>query len=257
MKKVFVYDSVLRLFHLLLAIGFVTAFSIGKFVDDESAVYPIHMMIGMTLSISVILRLIWGFVGTRYSRFSSFQLAPGDLMQYFKNLITSKTDLSPGHNPASSWAGIIMMICVMGLGFTGFQMVSGGNKEFFEEIHEIIAHLFALVVLGHVAGVVFHTIRHRDPIGLSMVTGSKNLQVEQEVEEVSSSRISALIFVFLVGSYALFLSKNYDPNTRQLHIFGQSLQLGELETENREKEQHYKNEVRHDEDSDSNRSDTH
>ena len=231
MKKVFVYDSVLRLFHLLLAVGFVTAFSIGKFVDDDSAIYPVHMMIGMTLSISVILRLFWGFVGSRYSRFSSFRLDPSDLVKYFKDMLSSKTELSPGHNPASSWAAIMMMICVMALGFTGFQMVSGGDKEFYEEIHEIIAHLFALVVLGHVAGVIFHTIRHRDPIGLSMVTGSKNLNEGQEVEEVSSSNLAAVIFVILVAAYALFIASNYDRNTRQLNIFGQSLQLGENEDE--------------------------
>jgi hypothetical protein len=101
-----------------------------------------------------------------------------------------------------------MFLLTLGLVCTGLQMVNGNNKEFFEEVHKVFAHLFLFVVIAHVAGVVFHTLRHRDPIGLSMVSGYKN-EVQGQPEAESSSMLVGVVFLVLIFGFAAFLLSKF------------------------------------------------
>lgn len=231
MRKSMAYDLPTRLFHWIFAGLFVSAFFIAKTIDDESPTYAYHMLLGIMLAFTAALRIIWGIVGTRYARFTSFRLHPRDLIEYFGSLVSSKTKRELGHNPASSWAAVAMLIFTFGLAFTGIQMAQGNNKEFFEEIHELFANAFVLTVLVHIGGVVFHTLRHKDPIALSMVTGQKTSDGDEPAIQ-SSRPIVAILFLILITAFGNNLIKNYDSATQKLNLFGLSLQLGEAENEN-------------------------
>ena len=228
MEKIKVYDLPTRIFHWLFAALFIAAFFIAKTIDDDSPVYSYHMLLGLTLAFSVILRAIWGFFGSRYARFSSFVLNPVDLVSYAKNLLTSKTQRYLGHNPASSWAALVMMGLSLGLATTGYFMAQDVNKEFFEEIHELFANTFIIVAIAHVAGIIFHTIRHREIIGLSMLHGKKD-PVEGQPGMQKSHFGTAVLFVALIGTFVFYLNKNYNTATQELNFFGKILTLGENE----------------------------
>jgi cytochrome b len=229
MDRTRVYDLPTRLFHWLFAGVFVAAFVIAKTVDDESGTFVIHMQLGITLSMIVTLRIIWGLIGSRYARFSSFALSPKQLFDYFKQLLGIHPKRTLGHNPASSWAALLMMGFALGLGVTGYLMTSGVNKELFEEVHEVLGNALALTALLHVAGVTFHSVRHRDWIGLSMVSGNK-LPVEGQTGIEKSHRGVALLFLVLVGGFALQVFQNYNSQTQILTLFGNSIQLGKSES---------------------------
>jgi len=77
MQRILIWDLPTRLFHILLALGFVSAASIALFASDESPVFPFHAMIGLVLALMVLLRIAWGFVGTRYARFKQLHLEIG------------------------------------------------------------------------------------------------------------------------------------------------------------------------------------
>ncbi|MBK8205032.1 MAG: cytochrome b/b6 domain-containing protein [Bdellovibrionales bacterium] len=113
---------------------FVTAFLIAKTVDDESLVFSYHMLAGLILGFTVLLRILWGVVGTKHSKFSSFALHPKSLVAYFSGILSGDKRRWFGHNPASSWATIAMFCFALGLGLTGYLMASG-QKETFEHIH--------------------------------------------------------------------------------------------------------------------------
>lgn len=227
MKKTKVYDLPTRLFHWTFAGLFLAAFAIAKTVDDESTVFSYHMLLGIMLSAVVLWRVVWGFVGSRYARFSSFKLNPKDLFVYFRDFFSSHTKRDVGHNPASSWAAITMFVLALGLGLTGYLMAQGTNKEFFEDLHELLANGFIIVVISHIAGILLHTVRHRDAIGLSMVHGKKSF--ESSLGIAKSHNFAALVFVVFVGAFAFQLVKNYDSGSQSLNMFGQTLQLGEAE----------------------------
>ncbi len=231
----FVYDAPTRLFHWLFTGLFVTGFTVAQIVDDESSVFPIHMLIGLTLGFVVCLRLIWGLVGTQYARFSGFALRPKDLIAYFQGILVGDRKRWPGHNPASSWAAIAMWSLTIGLVTTGILMTNsaatlGTSTELLEEVHEVLANAFIIVILGHLAGLILHTIRFRDAIGLSMLDGKKAVEVQTQ-KPVPAHRGVAIVVFGLVLSFATKLALSYDSKSRSLSAFGQVLQLGGTETD--------------------------
>lgn len=227
-KTTLVYDLPTRLFHWSFAALFVGAFFIAKVFDDESAVYPYHMMLGMTMAFVVVLRILWGFFGSKYAKFSSFELSPSNLISYMKNIFSGDKRWL-GHNPASSWAAIVMMLLALGSATTGFLMSQGrDSKEMFEDVHELFANAFVLVVIAHIAGIVLHTLKHKEMIGLSMLHGRKN-KVENAEGVNQSHPVVALVFLFLLVGFMFQLNRNYDVNTKTLNFFGKTIQLGEAE----------------------------
>lgn len=226
MKKQLVYDYPTRIFHWLFAALFLTAFAIAKTIDDDSPIFSFHSIAGLTLGFVVLLRIVWGFVGSRHARFSNFALKPQELIQYFWGILRGDKKKWAGHNPASSWAAIVMMLLALGLGLTGYLMTSGPDKEIYEDVHELMANGFMVVVLLHVAGIALHTVRHQELIGLSMVDGRKN--DVSESDQITSARPGvAILFVALVLVFGSHLYKNFDAQTGKLNFFGTSLAIGE------------------------------
>ena len=117
MRKQLIYDLPTRIFHWAFAGLFVFAFFIAKTVDDENPVFSYHMLAGLMLGGLVTLRIIWGFLGTNYARFSSFALHPKDLIQYLTGILSGNKKRWAGHNPTSSWAALIMMASALMLVF--------------------------------------------------------------------------------------------------------------------------------------------
>ncbi|MGE4131032.1 MAG: cytochrome b/b6 domain-containing protein [Bdellovibrionales bacterium] len=227
MRNQLVYDLPMRLFHWVFATLFVAAFLIAKTVDDESTLFSYHMLAGLLLGFVVTLRLVWGFVGSKHSRFSGFALHPRELVAYFTGILSGDKRKWSGHNPASSWATLIMFALALGLGLTGYLMASG-QKETFEDIHELLANGFLVVVLMHIAGIILHALRHQDGIAFSMIDGSK--KGTPSGETITSSRPAvAILFVGLVATFAVHLATNFNSQTRTLNLFGNQLQLGENE----------------------------
>lgn len=224
-----VYDWPVRLFHWIFAGLFIAAFFIAKVFDDDSTQYPYHMMLGFTLAVAVVLRLFWGIFGTRYARFTSFELNPRALLGYMKGLISSPGKIFTGHNPASSWAALVMMLCALGLATSGYLMVTA-DKEDWEDIHELFANAFVIAAIAHVAGVIYHTIRHKDPIGLSMLNGKKKLSESEAANGIGQNYlVVGLLFALLTGGFGLHLFKNYNSETMALTVFEKTYQLGKVE----------------------------
>lgn len=221
-----VYDLPTRLFHWGFSGLFLTAFAIAKLIDDDSPVFSYHSLAGLTLGFLVMLRIIWGFTGTKHAKFSGFVLQPRELLNYFKDIVTGHKKRWVGHNPASSWAALTMMALALGLGITGYLMTSGPDKEIFEDVHELLANGFFVVAIMHVLGIVLHTIRYQEMIGLSMVDGKK--ADVPAIETINSPKPAfGILLIALVVGFGILLYKNYDTNTQSLKVFGTTLKLGE------------------------------
>jgi len=226
MKKVLVYDLPLRVFHWIFALLFVFSFSVGNFIDDDSWLYAYHMLSGITMSFMVILRIFWGIWGTKYSKFSSFKLKPSELVGYFKHILSGDTKRDLGHNPASSYAGVLMFINTFLLLLTGLLMVTGTSKDFFEDIHELLGFSFLILVISHIVGVVLHELRNKDGMIFSMINGKKDTVTGQDPISNQAPFVLVLLII-LTLSFVSYLGKSYNTSTQSLNILGTSLNLGE------------------------------
>jgi len=236
MTRIKVWDIPTRLFHWSLAAAFLAAFIITQTVSDEDPLFAVHAILGLIIGFMVLLRIIWGFAGTRYARFSSFAFSPGEFARYMRDAFSQGGNRYTGHNPGSGYAVFLMLILLSGIVVTGLLGHRGG--ESFEELHEAIAYAMIAVVGAHLAGVLLHTIRHKENIVLSMVTGSKE---GGESEGISSARpLAGAVFLLLTGLWTSGLFSAYDPGARQtvLPVVGTTVQLGETEGEEREREGH-------------------
>jgi cytochrome b len=227
MKRILVWDLPTRLFHLLLACSFAGTFGIAELVDDDSATFVVHMLLGGVMAFMVVLRILWGLFGSRWARFGSFAFGPGAVLEYLRGVIRGSGKHHVGHNPGSSVAIFAMLGLTLGLAITGANMATGGDVM--EELHEVFAFALLATVGLHVAGVVLHSLRHRENLTLSMIDGHKQGEPSEAI--ASAHPLAALLFLGLVGAWALGLVTGYDPATRQvtLPVLGTTLQLGEGE----------------------------
>lgn len=246
------YDFPVRIFHWIFAFLFVLSFSIAQLIDDDSTLYAYHMLSGMLMFSIVILRLAWGFVGSKTSKFNSFKLKPSDFIGYIYSIMSTKSKRYLGHNPASSYAAIFMMVFSIGMCLTGLLMATRINKSFFEEIHELIANGFLVVVLLHITGALLHQIRHNDGMILSMLNGKK-AKIDGETEIKSNHPIVAFVFVIYIIGMGNYLITNFDNTNGKLNAFGTHLQLGEKEhSEYHNKQNKYLEDEEHKENEDDN-----
>jgi cytochrome b len=229
MRKTLIYDLPTRIFHGLFSGLFLLSFIIAKTTEDESLVFSYHMLMGLMLGGLVVWRLVWGLIGSKHARFSSFCLNPAHLKDYLMGVLSGSKKRWPGHNPASSWAAVAMFALTLSLAATGYLMTTG-YKEAFEDLHEFMANTFIIISVLHVAGVVLHSIRHQDGLALSMLDGKKELP--EPIPALHSSRgFAALLLLALVGSGGFYLFKSFDSQNRALTVYGKTLQLGESESE--------------------------
>lgn len=237
MQKKLSYDIPVRLFHWLFALLFVVAFTIANTVDDESSIFSYHMLAGLIMCFIVIWRIAWGFLGTRHSRFSGFALKPKDLFRYFQGIVTGDKRRWAGHNPASSWAALVMFAFALLLGVTGYLMSSGVASEGVEDLHELLSTGFLIVVLLHITGIVLHSLRHKDALWKSMFSGRKQ-GIPQEEIGVQSRPAVGLLFIALTLGFSFYLLHNFESATKKLSFFGSSVTLGEVEHDHSERRGH-------------------
>ena len=228
MRQNLVYDWPTRIFHWFFSGLFLTGFFIAKTVDVNSPIFNYHSIVGLTVGFLVLLRLIWGFIGTQHARFSGFALNPLDLIKYFQGFYNGQKKRWAGHNPASSWAAVTMLALALGLVVTGYLMTSGPDKETYEDAHEIFANAFIIIVILHVSGITLHSLIFREMIGLSMVDGKK-AEVSSDQTIHSSQSVVGFLLIGLLVAFGIHLTNNYNDQTRRLQFFGTVLQLGDAE----------------------------
>ena len=99
-QAVMVWDLPLRLFHwamvCVVAVAGVTGFLAPEWWLD------VHVIAGYALTTLLVFRLVWGFAGSRYSRFRSFPLTPGGVVHHIRSLLHKKSPVHTGHNPVGS-----------------------------------------------------------------------------------------------------------------------------------------------------------
>jgi cytochrome b len=184
-KLVKVWDLPLRIFHWLLVIGF----SVAYLTEEE--LLTIHVWAGYLVLGLLIFRILWGFIGNDYARFSSFLCSPVKSYAYVKDAIALKSERYLGHNPAGAAMIVLLIASLLMTVISGLVvyaadqnlgplagMIATSNEKLWEEVHEIAANVTLLLVIVHVAGVAFESAIHRENLVRAMWNGFKKSDLD-------------------------------------------------------------------------------
>src|SRR5262249_46614379 len=100
-----VWDLPLRVTHWALAVSIAVAYFTANVFDT------VHTVAGYLALGLVVFRTAWGFIGTRYSRFSTSVRSPMAMLRYLRGLLRGHPGRYLGLNPA----GAAMLIAMLAL----------------------------------------------------------------------------------------------------------------------------------------------
>jgi cytochrome b len=167
--RTLVWDLPTRVFHWLLAATFAGAY----LTSEGERLRDVHMLLGYSAAGLVIFRVLWGLVGTRYARFTSFPLSPRAAFDYVRSLVSLSPRHYFGHNPAGSWAILGMLALIAGTALTGWANAIEIGPKWMEDAHELFANATIALIVVHVGAVIVSSLLHRENLPRAMVTGYK------------------------------------------------------------------------------------
>jgi cytochrome b len=147
-----------------------------------------HTRSGYTLLALVIFRIVWGFVGSRSSRFIYFLRGPKVVVAYFRQLLKPDSPPSAGHNPMGGWSVVILLSAMLlqillGLFSEDVDGLASGPLSYWvsydigrwaAETHEVFFNVLIALIVIHLVFVLFYVFYKKDNLILPMITGLKN-----------------------------------------------------------------------------------
>ena len=172
-----VWDPFVRAFHWALALSFGVAWLSAE--DAER----LHAAAGYIVGGLLAARVVWGFVGPGYARFSQFVRSPRTVHDYLKALAQGSERRFLGHNPAGGAMIVILIAALAATVATGWLLTTDmfWGSTAAQRAHSIAAHGVLLLVGAHLCGVVLASVRHRENLVRAMVIGDKRAGGPEDV----------------------------------------------------------------------------
>ena len=215
-NEVFVWPIYTRIIHWLIASSFTFAFIFSL----TEGYLNLHVAAGIIFGLMLVYRIIWGFIGPQYATFNTLKLSPAKLKFYFVEKVQNRyREIPAGHNPASSWFTLIVLLCgsiisITGLLLYGIQEGKGYlgflNETHYEhmfllsDIHLYASYTLLVWVIIHIAGVLVEQFYHKTHMVFAMITGFKKAKGEDSKPGKYKSGLSYLFLV--VSAMVLFVS---------------------------------------------------
>jgi cytochrome b len=171
--EVRVWDPLVRILHWTLAASVLGAWLTAEI--EREAVRRVHEWLGYTALAVITLRFAWGWIGSRYARFSDFVRGPAFTLAYARAVMARNEPRYLGHNPLGGWMVVALLVMVAAAGLSGWLSVTDRfwGVEWVQELHEFLANTLLALVGFHVAGVIYTSIHHGENLVRAMFTGRK------------------------------------------------------------------------------------
>lgn len=197
-SRILVWDAPVRVFHWLLVLSFA-----GAYLTAESERWRlVHVTLGYTMAGLVIFRILWGLMGTRYARFSSFVRGPKEVIRYLGGLLRGRPEHHTGHNPAGALAIVALLTLSLMVTLAGWATYNELTGDWVEEVHEAAANIMLALVGAHVAAVVLSSKLHRENLVRAMISGRKVGKPQEGIRSPWRS-IAAIMLAVVLGFWWL------------------------------------------------------
>jgi cytochrome b len=200
MQKILVWDWPVRLGHWLMVGGFCLAW-----LTAESETFRlVHVISGAIVLGVATFRLPWGFIGSRYAHFAEFVRGPTAVKDYLSSILKLEPAHHVGHNPAGSWAIVILLGLGILTSLAGWAIYNDIGGHLLEELHEGLATSMLIVVFIHLAGVFSGSLLHGENLVRAMLTGVKNGLPEEAI--ASARPLAAVLLLVWVAAAGWFIA---------------------------------------------------
>lgn len=192
-SKVLVWDAPVRIFHWLMVISFA-----GAWLTAESDRWHlVHVTLGFTMAGLLAFRIVWGLVGPRHARFSSFVRGPAAAARYLVAALRGRPEHHTGHNPAGALAIVALLLLAFAVTVSGWADYADLGGRWLGETHEALASAMLAVVAIHLAGVLAGSWLHRENLVRSMITGRKAAPPHEATRNAWRSVAAAMLLAVL------------------------------------------------------------
>ena len=164
-----VWDVLVRVTHGSLVLGicaaWITRHGPGRW----------HEWMGYAVLAIVVIRIVWGFVGSKHARFVTFVRAPSATLQYGKQVIANHEARYIGHNPLGAWMIVALLTTTIAVCVTGWLYTTDRfwGVTWMEQLHEWLSNALLALAALHIGGVVFSSLRHGENLVAAMLHGKK------------------------------------------------------------------------------------
>lgn len=212
-KAPLVWDLPTRIFHWALALLIFLAWFTAEVQENLER----HALVGQTILMLVVFRILWGFVGGRHARFTDFVKHPKAAFAHLAELRGPGQPHDAGHNAAGGWM-VVLLLGLVGLqASTGlfvsdgilfdaplYSTVSSGTSELLRRVHGVNFNILLAAIVLHVLAVAVYLVWKRQNLVRPMVTGRKAWVEEANLTPLAD-RAPALWRALLCAALAVAL----------------------------------------------------
>lgn len=177
-----------------------------------------HFRLGYCVLTLLLFRIVWGFVGGAWSRFSSFIYAPKHIINYLKGRREPMHEV--GHNPLGGLSVFAMLAFLLAQVATGLfsddeiaasgpltRFIANATVQQATNYHANIGKfILILLVVTHLLAIVFYLVKKRENLIKPMLHGDKVLPLEVlATRDTARSRFMALLILLICAAMVYWL----------------------------------------------------
>lgn len=208
-----VWDWWVRLSHWLVLAAVIVA-SVTGFLLGSSWL-GLHVLAGALIGALVLARVVWGFAGGDFARFSGFVSGPRAVFAHLQDLRQGRVHRHLGHNPLGAAMIVALLAVLAGLVGSGAmllgdrfgagplaQMLGSPTGRLIAAPHQALAVILLILIGLHVAGALFESWRSRENLVAAMVSGDKSVRPGDAVPKPARARplLAVGVTVVLLGA---------------------------------------------------------
>lgn len=184
-RPTLIWDLPVRVVHL----GLIAGVGAAWLTAGSDRLLAIHTFAGHAVFFLLLFRIAWGFVGSAHARWRTWLFPWRAVVEHARALRRGDAPRSVGHNPIASWVMLAGIALLLGVSLTGAVTLIGAEQQgplrglFTVDtgmrarvVHEVLAWGVLGFVAAHLAGVLKESLRVREALPVSMITGRKHAE---------------------------------------------------------------------------------
>ncbi len=195
-----IWDLPLRLFHISLIF-----LVIGSISSAKLNMLDLHQYFGVALLGLVFFRIIWGFFGTYYSRFKSFNLSIIDALSQFSktNTITSI------RTPIGCYSTLIFIIVLLSISISGLfssddilydaplSFLTPNHISDWTYLHNILHYILYILIGTHISAILYYQIVKKIKIIERILDGYSRIE-KMNIVSINEKPLIGILILFIL-----------------------------------------------------------